>query len=280
MNPPMYRSESITRDSGERKPAFGAKRAFTLIELLVVIAIISLLVSILLPSLQKAKDLAKTSICMSNLRGLGILAGMYSSEQDGFAPIRMYDPQDHAAATFLPRYTGDSQGIGCSVCPSEVPFKYGRGGYFKDDPNDSSDHYDIRRYWTYGVMLLSNRWWIKAPHVESYTVTNWGITYTAEVTNLTSITRISDYPYMGDSIAMEYATPRQISNFNVDYATRGWHKRHQERANMLFMDAHVESVSDERLVEAVRSVSRGEIVIRRYTEDYSPTREVWSGTCP
>ncbi len=48
------------------------RHGFTLIELLVVIAIISLLVSILLPSLNAAKELAKTAVCSSNMRSIGV----------------------------------------------------------------------------------------------------------------------------------------------------------------------------------------------------------------
>ena len=59
-------------------------RAFTLIELLVVIAIISLLVSILLPSLQRAKDLARTAVCLTNLRGLGMMGQIYQTDYDGW----------------------------------------------------------------------------------------------------------------------------------------------------------------------------------------------------
>jgi prepilin-type N-terminal cleavage/methylation domain-containing protein/prepilin-type processing-associated H-X9-DG protein len=62
--------------------------AFTLIELLVVIAIISLLVSILLPSLTKAKDLAKTVICQNNVRGLSMAFSLYAEEYDGYWPGR------------------------------------------------------------------------------------------------------------------------------------------------------------------------------------------------
>ena len=59
------------------------RSAFTLIELLVVIAIISLLVSILLPSLSKAKALAAKAVCMSNSRSIGLGFNLYLSEYDG-----------------------------------------------------------------------------------------------------------------------------------------------------------------------------------------------------
>ncbi len=59
---------------------------FTLIELLVVIAIISLLVSILLPSLNKAKELARQIVCLAQLKNIGGYAIMYAEEHNGNIP--------------------------------------------------------------------------------------------------------------------------------------------------------------------------------------------------
>ncbi len=67
---------------------------FTLIELLVVIAIISLLVSILLPSLTKAKELARRVVCASNVRNLGLAAFVYANDNDGMLPETVYWDDD------------------------------------------------------------------------------------------------------------------------------------------------------------------------------------------
>ena len=68
------------------------KAGFTLIELLVVIAIISLLVSILLPSLGKAKDLAKAAMCSSQTRNMALAFLVYREDWD-FLPWGAYNKQ-------------------------------------------------------------------------------------------------------------------------------------------------------------------------------------------
>jgi len=60
--------------------------AFTLIELLVVIAILALLMSILMPMLQRARKHAKAIACQGNLRQWGILYATYAAENDARLP--------------------------------------------------------------------------------------------------------------------------------------------------------------------------------------------------
>ncbi|MCF7958748.1 MAG: type II secretion system GspH family protein [Phycisphaerae bacterium] len=62
------------------------KKAFTLIELLVVISIIALLVAILMPALNKAKEQARFSVCKSSLHQYGLAGNMYLMENDGNFP--------------------------------------------------------------------------------------------------------------------------------------------------------------------------------------------------
>jgi len=62
------------------------KRAFTLIELLVVIAIIALLIAILLPSLAKAREASRRSVCGSNEKEIFNACYMYGGQQGGQYP--------------------------------------------------------------------------------------------------------------------------------------------------------------------------------------------------
>ena len=62
------------------------RSAFTLIELLVVVAIIALLISILLPSLSRAREQTRQTICMANLRSVGQAFTMYAMDEGGVWP--------------------------------------------------------------------------------------------------------------------------------------------------------------------------------------------------
>src|SRR5688572_32555083 len=63
-----------------------SRRGFTLVELLVVIGIIALLISVLLPSLQKARSAANRTACLSNQRQLLLAVHMYAGQNKQALP--------------------------------------------------------------------------------------------------------------------------------------------------------------------------------------------------
>ncbi len=84
---------SGTMHAPTASPTAAARRnrpAFTVIELLVVVSVISLLVTILLPAMDEAKEAARRSVCGANLRGLGVSAQTFAEENDGVFPMSMH----------------------------------------------------------------------------------------------------------------------------------------------------------------------------------------------
>src|SRR3954468_7379190 len=67
-------------------------RGFTLVELLVVIGIIALLISILLPALNKAREQSKTVQCLSNIRQIGMGMQLYQNEWRCIIPAGYWNP--------------------------------------------------------------------------------------------------------------------------------------------------------------------------------------------
>ena len=113
-------------------------RAFTLIELLVVIAIIAILAALLLPSLARSKEQARTIKCIANQKQLEAAHTMYTNDNNGLMPIDIdsSDGIEPASATGswvvgeVKAYSRDTniingtlypytKGLGIYVCPSD-----------------------------------------------------------------------------------------------------------------------------------------------------------------
>ncbi len=202
-----------------------ARTGFTLIELLVVIAIIAILAAILFPVFARAREKARQTSCLSNMKQIGLAAMMYSQDYDELvAPSRIWnyagDWRHEYWPTLLQAYASNTQ---IFLCPSQA------GTYSVAVPGKVLSWADTSTWFTvnYGsnLQVMNCTYWF------STMVSMAQIRYPAETVLLAD----ADWTQSTDDYAGS-------NSWHLHYPY--WHPsqfipaRHNGGANIVFADGH------------------------------------------
>ena len=239
-------------------------KGFTLVELLVVIAIIALLMAVLLPALNKARDQANTVKCASNLRQFGLMYEMYAQSHNESMPGG-WNSGAMWMVDLMPYY----QGVGeVRLCPKARKFlsstadafaagvftawgKFGEGSWTGYNPAWAKEGL----YGSYGI----NGWAHNPPDI--------GLpigspdTYNIDPPNrpkywrsMLNVKHSADVPLMADAMwdgtepGVEDGPPDWEGEYiNTSNMAKFCVPRHNRRTNMLFMDSSVRKVGLRKL---------------------------------
>lgn len=240
-------------DPVPREPFRG--RNFTLIELLVVIAIIAILASILLPALQSARARASSAKCISNLKQIGVMAGMYASACNNTFPVNNTRKEVYDYAQW----------------GNEFCYVVNGRGYKKNQVNkvlycpDTLDDSNPSASCTYAVkhgIIFGSEWEKKQGYLNGYMTTSSTTSYSTGgqcAYKWSGIAKPALYPFIFDS-AFRMDASNEANRGKGAYKVypgceSGIVFRHSERNNALFGDFHVENNSPGDFMGVLLSVS-------------------------
>jgi prepilin-type N-terminal cleavage/methylation domain-containing protein/prepilin-type processing-associated H-X9-DG protein len=219
------------------------KRGFTLIELLVVIAIIAILASILFPVFARARENARKTSCLSNLKQIGLGIEQYKQDyEQRFLPAGQ---EEHTAPrTRLQPYIKSNQ---LWVCPSET----NAAVHAKTSSRNVS--YMLNNQLTYTLELTISGVKYKFPKGRP----------DSEITRPTEIVvaldndpgelgwtegnswdngKVTDWPHMRPNGCTESNLDKKVTPCSMESYKQPWFQRHNGTFNVLFYDGHAKSV--------------------------------------
>jgi prepilin-type N-terminal cleavage/methylation domain-containing protein/prepilin-type processing-associated H-X9-DG protein len=187
----------------------GRKAGFTLIELLVVIAIIAILASILFPVFARARENARRSSCLSNLKQIGLGIMQYTQDYDEKLPLYFYSGSvlGNWASVSQP-YVKSTQLFECPSGGQKYAPPYSR---WPTDPGTSG---------AYGY--------------------NWEFLGAADSISLAAIEETARTLMVGEITGLENMTAQyKPRSAEPDFDLNNAYTRHLEGSNVLFCDGHV-----------------------------------------